>query len=132
MITIRKPAAWLNDTLDRLMAFDAGQCYVVRQFGAEAVPPEHEFSSSRQNCDSASYELFDDGSLLFNNNAEDVVHPSASDWAMENLTVFERLRWSEDAPGEGLIVDDMDKNLLTTLWGEEAARNHFAQCGGVI
>jgi len=131
MEKVRKPASWENNTLDELMEIEAGQAYVVRQFGGN-VAPEFSAQSSRENQDTAEYEVFEDGSLLFTNNAQDVVHFSASDWANEELTGFQDVRWDEDTAGDGFVIDDMDRSLMTYLWGEEAAKRHFMSHGGVV
>jgi hypothetical protein len=130
-VAVRKPASWVSESLDSLMSIEAGQAYVVRQFGGDVVA-EFTAKSSRTNCDSAEYEVFADGSLLFTNNAEDVVHSDASDWANENLTGFDRMRWSDEIDADGLVIDDMDKNLMIHLWGEDVAREHFERNGGIV
>jgi hypothetical protein len=129
--TVRKPAAWTNESLDSLMEHQAGQAYVVRQFGGDVVA-DFAAKSSRTNCDSAEYEVFDDGSLLFTNNAEDVVAYDASDWANEHLTGFAGMRWSDDIDADGFVIDDMDRNLMIHLWGEDVAREHFERNGGIV
>ena len=128
---VRKPAAWVSNTLEDLMGIEAGQAYVVRQFGGDVVA-DFTAKSSRENCDSAEYEVFADGSLLFTNNAEDVVACDASDWANENLTGFDGMRWSDEIDADGFVIDEMDKNLMVYLWDEDTAKEHFERCGGII
>ena len=129
MTKLQTPAAY--SSFDDLLTCEAGVAYVVRQRGGD-VTPEFRASSSRENCDSAEYEVFGDNSLLFTNNAEDVVAFDASDWANENLTGFDGMRWSDDVDADGLVIDEMDKKLMIFLWGDEAAIEHFERCGGIV
>lgn len=131
MIEVRKPAAWENSTLEDLMTIEAGQAYVLEQFGSDAVKPEVTFRSSRTNQDAASYDVFEDGSLWLHNNAQDVVYHDVSDFVINELR-FDGVHWEDTDDRDGMLVDDMDKNLLIYLWDEERAREHFASAGGIV
>lgn len=131
MINIHKPAAWEKNTLDELMETEAGQHYVLNQFGAaDKVAPEHTFERSGSG-DYCAYLIFEDGSLYYVNNAEDVVHFSASDWVLENLTGFSGTKWNDD--GEGMPIDDMDREMLMHIFeDEESAKEFFERNGGNV
>ena len=62
--SIRLPAAWGKETAFDLLQISAG---AAKQLGVE-IACEHSFRSSRDNCDSAWYEVYEDGSLWIINN----------------------------------------------------------------
>jgi hypothetical protein len=126
MTTIRKPAGWYANTLEELMACEAGQAYVVNQLGFELQPDEVFRSSHSSEC---SYELFADGSLWCINGAEDIVVVDASDWALTELQ-FDGLWWEDSDDRDGLMIDDMDRELIIHLWGVDVARETFRDKGG--
>jgi hypothetical protein len=131
---IHKPADWESGTFEELLEIEAGQAYVANQLGGD-VSPVAVFKSSRENMDTASYELFADNSLWFINNARDEVWSDAGDFAQQ--LDFDGVFW-EDIPernelgNAGMLVDEMDKNLLIHLWGEELAKEFFERAGGIV
>lgn len=127
MQTIRKPAAWEHETLDSLMDCEAGQAYVVSQLGFNLEPVSKFRSSQSSEC---SYEIFSDSSLWLISGAVDEVATDAMDWVQENLQ-FDGRRWDDETDADGLVIDDMDRNLLTFLLEEEGAREFFVDHGGV-
>lgn len=129
MHDIIKPAGWKS--FDDLFTCEAGRAYVAEQLGG-SVEPAVTFQSDRKGHDSASYDVFDDGSIWVHSNAPDFVHSDASDWANEELISFGGLYWEDCENRDGLLVDSMDKSLMVYLWGEDLAKDHFERNGGVI
>ena len=128
-VQIKKPANWSKSRLEDLMSIEAGQAYVLSQFDRhfQPVEPDHVFKRSGRG-DYCAYEIYEDGSLWYVNNAEDEVWSDAGDFA--NELNFSGLDWDED--GENPVIDEMDRNLLIHLHGEEGAREFFERAGGNI
>lgn len=126
---ILKPANWESSTFEDLFTIEAGQAYVAEQLGGSVVPIAT-FHSNRANADACSYDLFDDGSLWFHSNAQDEVWADAVDFVREMR--FDGLYWDECDDLDGLLVDEMDRDLLVHLWDEDDAREFFEQCGGIV
>lgn len=126
---IRKPANWESSSFEDLFTIEAGQAYVAEQFGG-SVAPVKRFHSSRTNADACSYDLFDDGSIWYRNNAQDEVWADAVDFLRELR--FDGLDWDEYDGSSNMIVDEMDRDLLVHLWGEDEAREFFESGGGNV
>ena len=127
METIRKPRGWERNTLDELVAVEAGQAYLAEQLGGTVEPGANFRSSRNSQC---GYDLFDDGSLWFHSNADDEVWVDARDFV--DGMQFDGLSWSDsDATSRGEI-DAMDRDLLLHLYGDVLARKSFEQMGGRI
>jgi hypothetical protein len=125
--SIHLPAAWGKETAFDLLQISAGRAYVCEQLGVE-IASEHSFKSSRQNCDSACYDVYEDGSLWFANNAEDEVWIDYRDFVTDSilpgLRVSSNLVWDESETDdlEAVELDEMDKALLLLFHdGDEAA-----------
>lgn len=131
-ITIHKPAGWEHDPLDDLMQLDAGQAYVLQQFDAEdAVTPDHVFKRSGSG-DYCCYEVYEDGSLWYVNNAEDEVWPDYSDFVREQLIPGllaskegdSRMFWTEEEAEQSgdmysYAPDEMDRQLLMLAYDDD-------------
>lgn len=125
--SIRLPAAWDKETAFDLLQISAGRAYVCEQLGVE-IACEHSFRSSRENCDSAWYEVYEDGSLWFRNNAEDEVWSDYRDFVtnslLPGLRVSSDMVWDESETDDPKAVelDGMDKALLLLFHdGDEMA-----------
>ena len=135
MTTIHIPSAW--DNLDNLMTCEAGRAYVLRQLDRDssAIPPDHEFHSSRTSGDPSCCRVYSDGSLWFVNNAEDEVWSDYRDFVQDSmlkgLRFTKGLCWTEeeyaaaDYFSNPWLIDDMDKQLLLLSCDgdDEAARD---------
>jgi hypothetical protein len=126
---IRKPANWENSTFEDLFTIEAGQAYIAEQFGG-SVDSVKNFRSNRERSDACSYELFEDGSLWFHNNAQDEIWADVSDFVRE--LQFTGVYWEDTRDRDGFLVDAMDRNLLVHLWGEDDAREFFESAGGIV
>ena len=135
---LRLPANYYR--FDDLLTMEAGQAYLLNQLDRTscALPPEHAFHSSRTNCDPSRYEIYDDGSLWFVNNAQDEVWADYRDFVRDCLipginSQPSELCWTEDEyeSAESLdawLIDDMDKQLLILFCdGDEPAAREL--CG---
>ncbi len=126
---IRKPANWENRTFHDLLDTQAGRAYVCTQKG-ERVDVEISFASTRQHAHAGSYDVYADGSLWFRNNSQDEVWADVVDFVTE--LEFSGLWWDDSDDRDGLLVDAMDRGLLTHLWGEHDAREFFKAAGGNV
>ena len=115
--SIRLPAAWDKQSAFDLLQISAGRAYVCEQLGVE-IACEHSFKSSRENCDSGSYEIYEDGSLWYSNNAQDEVWSDYRDFVAESLLrglrVSSNMVWDESETDDpnAVELDGMDKELL--------------------
>jgi hypothetical protein len=125
---IRKPANWEESTFENLFSIDAGQAYVAQQLNGN-VAPVARFVSSRTNADACSYDLFEDRSVWFHSNAQDEVWSDVADFVQQ--MDFTGTYWSDCDDRDGFMVDEMDRDLLVHLWGEDEAREYFESHGGM-
>ena len=125
---IRLPAAWPEGGAFDFLQLEAGRAYILDQIGVDGTP-EHKFELSRTDCEPTSYEVYDDGSLWFINNAEDEVWVDFREFVSDRLVPglqaqSPALRWEEDDDPESTVIDDMDRGLLLLFCdgNEEEAR----------
>lgn len=120
--SIRIPAGWRKSETHGLLQLQAGRAYVLDQVGVDSEPA-HEFGSSLW-PNVCGYVVFDDNSLWFWNNSEDVVHFDFRDFITD--TLLEGI----SAQPEEQVADEMDKQLLA-LWDSERADRIMASetCG---
>ena len=109
---IHIPAGWEEPEAFYLLQLQAGRAYIFDQVGVDSEPL-HEFGSSRW-PNVCGYLVYDDNSIWFWNNAEDVVHCDFRDFVTD--TLLEGIAAQpDDQP-----ADEMDKQLLA-LWDSERA-----------
>jgi len=131
---IRLPAAWKWSEAKDFMQLCAGRAYLLSQMDITSEP-DHEFTRSGSG-DTASYSVFDDGSLWYCNNAEDEVWSDYRDFVTERLlpgleacSHAGQPSWGDDDNGDW-VIDEMDRGLLVLFHdGDEDAAKDAVGCG---
>jgi hypothetical protein len=118
--------------MDDLMECEAGQAYILRQLDpkSRAIKPIHVCESSSGGVDSSWYEIYEDRSLWFVNNAADEVWTDYTDFVEMSLlpgieadeTLRRGLSWNEDAIMDSDDISnswlsEMDQQILLLYFG---------------